>query len=104
MYFSGWSDGSGIGTLDHEMNNSGAGFMNAVFLLRKEITAAGKIDDYVATMKWYNEFGEVYQEPFEYAGTTADRMRTVSVFRQDFFMSVSYVKHVFFKVCVTFIY
>ena len=52
-------------------------FMNAVFLLRKEITAAGKIDDYVATMKWYNEFGEVYEDPFEYAGTTADRMRTV---------------------------
>ncbi|XP_066015773.1 chondroitin sulfate ABC exolyase-like isoform X2 [Pocillopora verrucosa] len=77
----GWNDGSGIGTLDHEMNNSGAGFMNAVFLLRKEITAAGKIDDYVATMKWYNEFGEVYQDPFEYAGTTADRMRTIAVFR-----------------------
>ena len=92
---SGWSDGCGIGTLDHEMNNAGAGFMNAVFLLRKEITAAGKIDDYVATMKWYNEFGEVYQDPFEYAGTTADRMRTISLFRQDVFMSVPYMTYVF---------
>ena len=94
---SGWSDGSGIGTLDHEMNNAGAGFMNAVFLLRKEITAAGKIDDYVATMKWYNEFGEVYQDPFEYAGTTADRMRTVSVFRQDVFYVSSLCETCFFQ-------
>ena len=78
---SGWTDGSAIGSLDHEMNNAGAGFMNAVFLLRKEIIAAGKLNDYVATMKWYNEFGEVYQDPFEYAGTIADRMRSISVFR-----------------------
>ncbi|XP_027049719.1 uncharacterized protein LOC113677156 [Pocillopora damicornis] len=77
----GWSDGSAIGSLDHEMNNCGAGFMNAVFLLKDEITAEGKLDDYVATMKWYNEFGEVYQDPFEYVGTTADRMRTISLFR-----------------------
>ena len=55
--------------------------MNAVFLLRDEITAEGKIDDYVATMKWYNEFEEVYQDPFEYVGTTADLMRTISLFR-----------------------
>ena len=100
---SGWNDGSGIGTLDHEMNNSGAGFMNAVFLLRKEITAAGKIDDYVATMKWYNEFGEVYQDPFEYAGTTADRMRTIAVFRQDVFHVSSLCDIFFFQVCVTFV-
>ena len=78
---SGWTDGSAIGSLDHEMNNAGAGFMNAVFLLRKEIIATGKLNDYVATMKWYNDFGEVYQDPFEYAGTTADRMRSISVFR-----------------------
>ena len=97
MYFSGWSDGSGIGTLDHEMNNAGAGFMNAVFLLRKEITAADKIDDYVATMKRYNEFGEVYRDPFEYAGTTADRMRTVSVFRQDVFYVSSLCETCFFQ-------
>ena len=55
--------------------------MCSAFLLRKEIQAAGKLSSYVATMKWYNEFGEVYQDPFEYVGTTADRMRTISLWR-----------------------
>ncbi|KAL9953042.1 hypothetical protein ACROYT_G040393 [Oculina patagonica] len=77
----GFSDGSGLGTLDHEMNNAGAGFMCAAFLLKKEIKTAGKLSDYVATMKWYNDFGEIYQDPFEYVGTTADRMRTISLWR-----------------------
>ena len=63
------------------MNNAGAGFMCSAFLLRKELQAAEKISSYVATMKWYNDFGEVYQDPFEYVGTTADRMRTISLWR-----------------------
>ncbi|XP_078352647.1 chondroitin sulfate ABC exolyase-like [Oculina patagonica] len=77
----GFTEGSGLGSLDHEMNNAGAGFMNAVFLLKKELKALGKLSDYVATMKWYNDFGEIYQDPFEYAGTTADRLRTISLWR-----------------------
>ena len=81
LYISGYSDGSGLGTLDHLMNNAGAGFVNAAFLLRKELQAAGKLTDYIATMKWYNDFGEVYQNRFEYAGTTADRMRTIALWR-----------------------
>ncbi len=81
IYIKGFSDGSGLGTLDHEMNNAGAGFMCAAFLLRKEIKTAGKLSNYVATMKWYNDFGEIYQDPFEYVGTTADRMRTISLWR-----------------------
>lgn len=63
------------------MNNAGAGFMNAVFLLKKELKVKQKLAHYVATMKWYNDFGEVYQDPFEYVGTTADRMRTISLWR-----------------------
>ena len=63
------------------MNNAGAGFMNAVYLLKQVLQDAGKKSDYAATMKWYNDFGEVYQNPFEYAGTTADRMRTISLWR-----------------------
>ena len=55
--------------------------MNSVYLLKQVLQDAGKKENYVATMKWYNEFGEVYQDPFEYAGTTADRMRTISIFR-----------------------
>ena len=62
--------------------------MNAVFLLKKELKTKQKLADYVATMKWYNDFGEVYQDPFEYVGTTADRMRTISLWRYNFvFMS-----------------
>jgi len=63
------------------MNNAGAGFMNAVYVLKQVLQAVGKKSDYVATMKWYNDFGEVYQDPFEYAGTTADRLRTISLWR-----------------------
>ena len=51
--------------------------MNAVYVLKQVLQAAGKESDYVATMKWYNDFGEVYQDPFEYAGRTADRLRTI---------------------------
>ena len=63
------------------MNNSGAGFMNAVYVLKNVLQDAGSTSDYTATMKWYNDFGEIYQNPFEYAGTTADRMRTISLWR-----------------------
>ena len=59
--------------------------MNAVYVLKKVLQAVGKKSDYVATMKWYNDFGEVYQDPFEYAGTTADRLRTISLWRLDKF-------------------
>jgi len=55
--------------------------MNVVYVLKQVLQAAGKRSDYVATMKWYNEFGGVYQDPFEYAGTTADRLRTISLWR-----------------------
>ena len=63
------------------MNNAGSGSMSSAFLLRKELEAARKISDYLATMKWYTDFGEVYQDPFEYAGTTADRIRTIALWR-----------------------
>ena len=63
------------------MNNAGAGYMNAVYVLKKVLQDANKKADYVATMKWFNDFGEIYQDPFEYAGTTADRMRTIAIFR-----------------------
>ena len=86
IHFSGFSDGSGLGSLLHEMNNALAGFMCTVFLLKKELQEAGKLSDYIATMKWYNNFGEVYQNPFQYAGTNADRLRTISLWRYCYFM------------------
>ena len=78
---SGFTEGSAIGSLDHEMNNAGAGFMCAVYVLKQVLQGLGKKSDYADTLKWYNDFGEIYQNPFEYAGTTADRMRTISLWR-----------------------
>ena len=78
---SGFTEGHALGSLDHEMNNAGAGYMNAVYVLRKVLQDANKKADIVATMKWYNDFGEIYQNPFEFAGTTADRMRTIALWR-----------------------
>ena len=69
-----------MGSLDHEMNVDGAGFMNAIFLLREELST-DELKEYIDTMKWYNDFGEIYQNEFEYFGTTADRMRSISLFR-----------------------
>ncbi|XP_022793239.1 uncharacterized protein LOC111332207 isoform X2 [Stylophora pistillata] len=77
----GFTKGSGLGSLNHEMNKAGAGFMTAAFVLRKLLRSEGKLSDYVDTMKWYTDFGEVYQDNFEYKGTTADRMRTISLWR-----------------------
>ena len=33
----GWADGSGIGSLDHEMNRNGAGYMHTLFLLKDSL-------------------------------------------------------------------
>lgn len=77
----GWAVGSAIGSLDHEMNRSSKGFVTSVFLLRKPLQRAGKLARLVHIMKWYLEFGELYQGQFEYKGTTADRMRTLLFYR-----------------------
>ena len=78
----GWVKGSAAGSTSHEMNQSGAGFANAVFLFRKELEAAGQLESHIDTLKWYTDFNEIYQHPtYEYHGTTADRMRTILLFR-----------------------
>jgi hypothetical protein len=77
----GWTEGSAMGSLDHEMNRAGSGFMNSMFLLRDELAKAGKLDKVLKTMKWYNDFGEIYQRNFEHSGTTADRLRTMAFYR-----------------------
>ena len=63
------------------MNKDGAGFMCTAFLLQGVFRRSKKLSDYIDTMKWYTDFGEVYQNHFEYTGTTADRMRTISLWR-----------------------
>ena len=77
----GWTEGSAMGSLDHEMNRAGNGYMNSMFLLRDELTRLKRLDDVLDTMKWYNNFGEIYQKNFEYSGTTADRLRTMILYR-----------------------
>ena len=80
----GFADGSGLGSLDHEMNKDGAGFMHTLFLLSVSGSPPSKsrLLDLISTAKWYNDFGEVYQSPtFEMKGTTADRMISLLLFR-----------------------
>ena len=81
----GFADGSGLGSLDHQMNKVGAGFSHTLLLISDSLNEASnksKLLDLIETAKWYNDFGEVYQSPaFEYKGTTADRMITILYFR-----------------------
>ena len=77
----GWIEGSAMGSLNHEMNRAGNGYMNSMFLLRGELTRLKRLDEVLDTMKWYNNFGEIYQKNFEYSGTTADRLRTMMLYR-----------------------
>ena len=81
----GFADGSGLGSLDHEMNKDGAGFMHTLFILKDSLSIPSnksRLLDLINTAKWYNDFGEVYQSPtFEIKGTTADRMITLMLFR-----------------------
>lgn len=80
----GWAAGSGIGTLAHEMNKSGAGFIHSMFLLRKALRKCPELlGRLLNAMKWYTDFKEIYQEngDYIYDGTTADRMRTILFYR-----------------------
>ncbi|PFX12580.1 Chondroitin sulfate ABC exolyase [Stylophora pistillata] len=81
----GFTDGSGLGSLDHEMNLDGAGFMHSLFLLSDSMCNPlnqSRLRDLIASAKWYNDFGEIYQTPsFELKGTTADRMITLMLYR-----------------------
>ena len=81
----GFADGSGLGSLDHEMNLDGAGFMHTLFLISDSLSLSSnksRLLDLINTAKWYNDFGEIYQSPtFEFKGTTADRMTTLLLYR-----------------------
>ncbi|XP_078360182.1 chondroitin sulfate ABC exolyase-like [Oculina patagonica] len=81
----GFADGSGVGSLDHEMNKDSAGFMHTLFLLSDSLSVSSnksRLLDLISTAKWYNDFGEIYQTPtFEFKGTTADRMITLLLYR-----------------------
>ena len=84
----GWAEGSGLGSLDHEMNRNGA-FLHAIYLLKTAIGGNSYSNEHctlnlaslIKTAKWYCEFGEVYQNDYEYAGTTADRVKALVLYR-----------------------
>ena len=81
----GWADGSAIGSLYAEMNRNGASFMHTILLLKdslhKHSSNNSRLMNLINTAKWYNNFGEVYQRPFEFDGTNADGMITIMLFR-----------------------
>ena len=77
----GWAVGSALGSLDHEMNRSSKGFVTSIFLLYKPLHHSGLLPRLINIMKWYLEFGELYQNNFEFQGTTADRLRTLFLYR-----------------------
>ena len=81
MIDQGWAVGSGLGSLDHEMNRSSKGFVTSIFLLHKPLARSGLLPRLIDIMKWYLEFGELYQNRFEFQGTTADRLRTLFLYR-----------------------
>ena len=77
----GFTDGSGLGSLHHEMNLDGAGFMHSLFLLSESLSRS-TLMDLINTAKWFTDFGEIYQTPtFEFKGTTADRIITLMLSR-----------------------
>ena len=76
----GFDKGSALGSNDHAQLGM-SGFFHSAFLMRNELDAAGKLNDVVGTMKWYSDFGEIYESSFDFTGTTADRLRTVEIYR-----------------------
>ena len=80
----GFAEGSSLGSLGHQML-SGSGYMHAAFLMADAIDDANDhdmtLENLIDTMKWYSDFGEIYQNRYEYQGTTADRVRTLTLFK-----------------------
>ena len=76
----GFAKGSALGSNDYTALSM-SGYFHSAFLMRGELKKEGKLNDVISTMKWYSSFGEIYQHPFEYAGTSADTARTKMLFR-----------------------
>jgi chondroitin-sulfate-ABC endolyase/exolyase len=79
LHDQGWAANSGIGTLDHAFLRV-AGYAHAVYLMRDDLRATGRLERELATLEWHSMFGELYEPSWE-PGTNADFMRTVSMFR-----------------------
>ena len=81
----GFQEGSSLGSQGHQML-TGSGYMHAAFLTADVINDVNDpemtLQNLIDTMKWYSDIGELYQQPkYEYHGTTADRVRTLTHFK-----------------------
>ncbi len=79
LHDQGWAAGSGLGTLVHEFMRI-AGYAHAVFLMREDLRATGRLERETATLEWHSMFGEVYEKSWD-PGTNADFLRTVGMYR-----------------------
>jgi chondroitin-sulfate-ABC endolyase/exolyase len=69
----GWDEGSSNGTLDHAPLRV-AGYMHAVYIMRDELKATGRLDLELATMRWYTYFDQAYWAELP-PGNSADQIR-----------------------------
>ena len=80
----GFQEGSSLGSQGHQML-TGSGYMHSAFLMADAINDANDpdmtLDNLIDTMKWYSDLGELYQKKYEYHGTSADRVRTLTHFK-----------------------
>ncbi len=79
LHDQGWTADSGLGTLVHEFMRI-AGYAHAVFLMREDLRATGRLEREALTLEWHSMFGEVYEESWD-PGTNADFLRTVAMYR-----------------------
>ncbi len=79
LHDQGWAWGSGLGTLHHEFLRI-AGYAHAVFLMREDLRATGRLEREGLTLEWHSMFGEVYEENWD-PGTNADFLRSVGMYR-----------------------
>ncbi len=78
LHDQGWAEGSGIGSLNHESNRS-AGYVFAVYSIRKELKRIGKLKRELATIDWFMAFKQCFSD--DKYEITADAMRTKYMFR-----------------------
>jgi hypothetical protein len=77
----GWAAGSGLETLDHETNRNN-GYFFAVFLMRRELAATGRLAREQAAVHWFLNIGKTYGAPeIDYQETTSDEVRTRFIYK-----------------------
>ncbi|MHC4476749.1 MAG: chondroitinase family polysaccharide lyase [Planctomycetota bacterium] len=78
FYDQGWAAGSALGTLDHQVLGT-MGWAAAVYIMRNELKAAGKLERELAAVDWFYTFKESF--PTKSYEITADAMRNKAMGR-----------------------